>query len=125
MEQVNKIINGNEYQMLKFGCKKSLSMSTRIAGAIDIAKVDDGGTEALIKKIALGIISNEEFPDLVEDLVKNITFKGVSVSFDEHFSKHPRDLLPCVGWSLKENVVPFFDPTALATLFETALGDLQ
>lgn len=125
MEQVKKVINGNEYQMIKFGCKKSLSMSTKIANAIDVAKVDDGGTEALIKKIALGVIGNDQFPDLVEDLVGNVTFKGLSIDFDEHFSKHPKDLLPCVGWSLKENVVPFFDPTALATLFETALGDLQ
>lgn len=125
MEQLKKTINGNDYQMIKFGALKSLKLSTKIAKAIEVPSVEGKSEESMIQKVALGIISNEDFSNLVEDLTSSITHNGLSIDFDNHFSKHPKDLLPCVGWSLKENIVPFFDPAALATLFETALGDIQ
>lgn len=123
MKQVNTTINNNEYQMIKFGAKDSLKMATRLAKSMSDNK--DSISNVDMQTVLVSIIANDEFSDLIEKLCVNITFKGLSIDFDSHFTEHPKDLLPVVGWSLKENVMGFFDPTALATLAETALADLQ
>lgn len=121
MNSTKKTINGNEYEMLHFGSKLSLRLASQIADAL---KVDADTDTTNIQGMVIKLIANDKFPDLVERLCEGITYKGMKIDFDSHFSDYRKDLLPCVGMSLKENIVPFFDPRALESLFETALADL-
>lgn len=107
--------------MLHFGSKLSLRLASQIADALKgTGDIDTSNIQGMV----IQLIANDKFPDLVERLCDNITFKGLKIDFDNHFSNYRKDLLPCVGMSLKENIVPFFDPQALESLFETALADL-
>lgn len=115
LQQSNIEINGNEYQILLFGCKQSIKLAGRISNLIK-----DGitGEESNIASMLVSAMSHPEMLSLVEELVSTATFKGTKINFDEHFSKHRKDLLPLVTFSISENILPFFDPAALAEVME-------
>lgn len=121
MQSIKTKINTREYEMLTMGCLKSLKLASQIA---EILKESSELTESNMQNIVFTLIGNEKFPSLLQELCETLTFSGRQIDFDTHFAEYKKDLLPCVGWAFKENVWPFFDPTALETLFGNLTADL-
>ena len=120
METITQTINGRKYELLSFGSLKSLRLASKIASTLKGSNINqDSGMEDLI----FHLVGDENFSDLVEQLCEGLTCEGLAINFDNHFAKHKTDLLPCIGMSLKENIVPFFSPEALEQVLGT-LADL-
>lgn len=121
MKSIEKEINGRKYQLLSFGSLKSLRLASKIANTLKGSSLNQSsGVEDLI----FHLVGNDEFADLVLQLCEGVTCNGVTIDFDNHFAEHKSDLLPCLGMSLKENVLPFFDPAALETLMDLMTENL-
>lgn len=118
IKHIKKTINGSEYAVVKFGALKSIRLASKLSKMLeDKIRTDDLG-EADIMKTCLALLGDDKFESVVQELCTGLTVNGLSVDFDTYFRDAEKDLLPVVVWTLKGNVLPFFDLNALTTLLE-------
>lgn len=123
LPQATKVINDKEYQLLKCSASESLRLASEVTNMLELNVKE--GEEVDVMALVKSLIGNSKFTGLVKDLTGGMTADGKKIEFDTHFRDNPKDLLPVVGFAFKEKVLPFFDPTALETLFAMVTEDLQ
>lgn len=113
--QKKKEINGKEYTLITMGAKESIQVTSKVMGLINL---DDTDGDIGMAQMLMSLLGNDKVSKMIEDLTKNLTCDGKGIDFDSHFATHRKDLLPCVAFSLSENVLPFFDPDSLTQMAE-------
>jgi hypothetical protein len=115
-------INGREYKIITFGAEQSWGFVSQVMDML--GNVEDTS----IGSMAKNILGHRDGLKLIKALVKEVTCQGKAIDFDNHFAEFRKDLLPVVGFSLAENVIPFFDPDSLIHLtgmIEKAMSSSQ
>jgi hypothetical protein len=102
-------INGRSYTLITFGAEKSWEIFPTITSMIGEASGDFG-------QMAMTVLGHKDGLKLIKTLLTDLSCEGMSVKFDEHFAQHRGDLLPCIAFSLSENVLPFLGSDSLASM---------
>jgi len=114
-------INGKTYTLITFGAKKSFGVIPQIITMLGENSSDFG-------EMAMSVLGHKDGLKLIETLLSDMSCDGRAInSFDDHFAEYRGDLLPCVAFSLAENVLPFLGSDSLAsmaTIVETAMQGL-
>ena len=115
--QVTKEINGNDYALITMGAENSIKMVTKLMKLLNLGSDSDAsGME--MSSMLMRLLGNPDVLPIIKTLTENYTLDGLKVRFDTHFSNHKKDLLPCVAFSIAENILPFFDPDSLTQMAE-------
>lgn len=130
MKTINFEVNGKEYVLNKMGAIQSLTLATKISKIAEPVISGQSSEDVNIAAILLGAMSNPEVPKIIQELTSGtgnkdnspVYYDGMAVNFDKHYAEFPDDLLPVLAFSLRENVMSFFPPSALTTLIETLTG---
>ena len=102
-------INGRTYTLITFGAEKSWEIFPSITSMLGTASGDFG-------EMAMSVLGHKDGLKLIKMLLTDLSCEGNAVKFDDHFALHRSDLLPCVAFSLSENVLPFLGSDSLATM---------
>ena len=114
-------INKKEYTLIKFGAKKSIRFGTKIGKYLS----SKGEEASSVGSVVMNIMGMSDIDTFLEDLCESMTCDGKSFKFDNHFTEFPKDMLPAIGFSLAENVMPFLDPASLSTMMELITDQLS
>lgn len=114
-------INGREYTLIKFGAKKSIRFGTKIGKYLS----SKGEEASSVGSVVMNIMGMPDIDTFLEELCESMTCEGKSFKFDSHFTEFPKDMLPAIGFSLAENVMPFLDPASLSTMMELITDQLS
>ena len=116
LKNVEKTINGNKYQVIKFGAVESITIASKVTKMLEGSPIS---VEEDIMGLIFRIVGNADFVPVMQQLCTQMTCNGVSFDFDSHFRENEKDLIPVIAFSFQESVMPFFDMNALETLFAT------
>ena len=123
MEHMQKklSINDKEYTLIKFGAKKSIRFGTKIGKYLS----SNGEEASSVNSVIMNIMGMPDIDSFLESLCEAMTCEDKSFKFDDHFTQYPKDMLPAIGFSLAENVMPFLDPASLSSMMELITEQLS
>ena len=102
-------VNGRTYTLITFGAEKSWEVFPQITSML-------GSTSGDFGEMAMSVLGHKDGLKLIKTLLTDISCEGKAVKFDDHFAEYRGDLLPCVAFSLAENVLPFLGGDSLASM---------